>query len=1856
MLMPQDGRRRVGISLSSGEDQLPLRSVVVSPEASASAADFGRRIAEHVRGSEGSVLVLDQIDESSRVDLDHLLEALDVAERELGDSKEDVPAPLRQVVLLGVPGGQLSRVMGSETHAPPSGGHRDETGRSGSSGGLLGLLGTWLPVRKGGAEGSESEDPTPDAGGFLGRYLAAGHLLPILRVDGSWTCLLPPGCGLELVETSQPLAGLPERLQRSLRGLPSEQRTALTAANPLFVRQPEGRVCCLVDLSVELAAGAGRRLLWSELALALRDADLAPERAGPFYRPYHLELLDGHHHQGFFTLRPLLQSGPQVRRLAAAVALDCRELLERSPVLERLRKGRPLVVVGFSDELCALLQLLAAQLEGWLEAWIGSAQVSYRVVRSYAVGDDWPRAFPAAQDEVFLVLAGVQATFQTLQRMVRWAHSEAGGTAAGALALLWVADPGRLQGLSADPTWTLPEAPRLGPIDVPLAVDGHNVPARVGVVVEREWHRPGPGKGSCPMCAKGEAPLVQLDVTTLQPEAGEDLPDSLGHAKQQSREHGEGLPERYWRILADNDGSLVPEPWWSGQPAKRFWLDSRPLVEHAVSQDRRVLDRLVDLLRPSQGEVRYLASDAGPAATLLGESLAQRLPDAVWLTLPTRSATETGLPGERPELRPHGAGLVWVTDWLASADRVRAARQAAESLGVRLVAIAAFAVNPTRELLGACRAQAGAPVRLLSAFRLLLPEQREADMDPSAGPARDLEERLRQARWPAWRTFLRGEQARLQEAAERSGRPSGDPHRRGVDAARLTHLLYDSVRSGGPTAPLLESWCNDPTLFSGERAEEGLRSGLLRRGVVAEVLTEHPFAGLVAVRQATHEFLSGELDRFHDAGDDPPRFSTWLDDPVEVVLGPGEASADLAAALARYLTVLVKVKGRQRCPRLLTVETLRVVAAVLDALHAYEELPEADDVEPTMRLQARLLGALKRCASRFQASLRLEESLDHLMYRSGYFARRQDSPWLVPVYVENTAGIRWVLDWLEERRSHGGDSGELDERSGRGLDRLCDEFFRVREVTEAERSAFRRMLPALGRLERRLGRPARADDPHGGVLDAAIEDLCLATGASAGILALRPPGDEPQVPLVRAADYNWPTPFPDTAWEGMVTYRRLETREPGIVREPKGQTAATLSGRGLGQVLCWPLVWRGEAVGSVSLYRPKPVGKEDAFLMWHLRAAGFHASRLAQTANDQAHSAFFTEWAVQREDELHRQSAVGVLRKTSAMLGTEHFESVGDLVGEVLSAAGWQDLLGKDPLPTLWFFDAFGDVLTARSCRGYELAALCPSHGPVSEHFLGPHVRAAVKLQGHPDDDGEVEIPVTYVPDVDDLPGGFTYRDVDGLKDVRRMLVVPLFHTDRRLMGLLTVFGKSERAPDRIVVDKAEQALQALSISVSIGLEIALYRECTKLLDKLLSSKTPTSYTLEEGYLDDAVGDVAGDLGFGQCYLFHAADRQSFFLAGSFPTTDQAALERHRFKAAEWPGWAAGKRRFKVHYSVDEAVDDGWPTAISELLRNRRDLDRPVLASVWREGDGGKEGAITDVLLAIGKEPLGGSKRVRPQRVTRLFTIEDVRKLALVFPAIHGALERRLDSMHKDRFVSVTTHGFSGKLGHVQSLHDTLKRRLRQERLDDAAATARQLDDGLRSFQNQFSAASFYLRLLEGDHSGLTADAKAVSLKGLIKDVVTLHRREVERRKRTRFHQPLERDHSIWANREAALVALDMVVENATKYVWFDSKSGIRIRSRASGRYAIIEVADWGVGIPEADLERVFELYYRSEVPDRRFKRPGAGIGLYLAREIVRAHGGMIWATCRRASQRRDMEVIENVPHVVQVTIKWPVA
>jgi two-component system phosphate regulon sensor histidine kinase PhoR len=101
---------------------------------------------------------------------------------------------------------------------------------------------------------------------------------------------------------------------------------------------------------------------------------------------------------------------------------------------------------------------------------------------------------------------------------------------------------------------------------------------------------------------------------------------------------------------------------------------------------------------------------------------------------------------------------------------------------------------------------------------------------------------------------------------------------------------------------------------------------------------------------------------------------------------------------------------------------------------------------------------------------------------------------------------------------------------------------------------------------------------------------------------------------------------------------------------------------------------------------------------------------------------------------------------------------------------------------------------------------------------------------------------------------------------------------------------------------------------------------------------------------------------------------------------------------------------------------------------------------------------------------------------------------------------------------------------------------------------------------------------------------------------------------------------SAWGDEEAVRQIVENLVDNALKYT--PAGGRIWVRWRTEDDEVVIEVEDTGIGIPEQDLPRIFERFYRADKARSR-ELGGTGLGLSIVKHLVQAMHGTVRATSR---------------------------
>jgi PAS domain S-box-containing protein len=236
-----------------------------------------------------------------------------------------------------------------------------------------------------------------------------------------------------------------------------------------------------------------------------------------------------------------------------------------------------------------------------------------------------------------------------------------------------------------------------------------------------------------------------------------------------------------------------------------------------------------------------------------------------------------------------------------------------------------------------------------------------------------------------------------------------------------------------------------------------------------------------------------------------------------------------------------------------------------------------------------------------------------------------------------------------------------------------------------------------------------------------------------------------------------------------------------------------------------------------------------------------------------------------------------------------------------------------------------------------------------------------------------------------------------------------------------------------------------------------------------------------------------------------------------------------------------------------------------------------------------------------------GTERVVEARAD--FLERDGARVAMV-SAVRDITERkRLDQAQQD-FVAMASHDLASPLTVLRARAQLLQRRQRYDEESIAAI--------LEQTTRMDRLIGDLRELAKVESGGLSIHRDTV-------DLVSLAREAVERaRSLTTGHAvgvaasdvPLLVD----GDRDRLGQVLDNLLGNAVKY----SPGGreVRVTVEAVGEDACLRVADQGPGISADGLPRLFERFYRGQ---HAAAEAGLGLGLYISRMLVEAHGGRIW-------------------------------
>jgi len=219
---------------------------------------------------------------------------------------------------------------------------------------------------------------------------------------------------------------------------------------------------------------------------------------------------------------------------------------------------------------------------------------------------------------------------------------------------------------------------------------------------------------------------------------------------------------------------------------------------------------------------------------------------------------------------------------------------------------------------------------------------------------------------------------------------------------------------------------------------------------------------------------------------------------------------------------------------------------------------------------------------------------------------------------------------------------------------------------------------------------------------------------------------------------------------------------------------------------------------------------------------------------------------------------------------------------------------------------------------------------------------------------------------------------------------------------------------------------------------------------------------------------------------------------------------------------------------------------------------------------------------------------------------------------LHDITElRRLERVRRD-FVANVSHEFKTPLTAIQGFAETLL----SGALDDRA-NRRRFVEIIREHARRLARLTDDLLKLSRIEAGrLELEIRPSRVEALVNGCIETTRLKAEA-KGIQIHVDLN-GNALMVRGDGAQLSevLQNLLDNAVQYT--PSGGKIEVQARSNGQGVVFTVSDTGIGIPESDLERIFERFYRVDAARSR-EAGGTGLGLAIARHIVEAHGGRIW-------------------------------
>lgn len=204
----------------------------------------------------------------------------------------------------------------------------------------------------------------------------------------------------------------------------------------------------------------------------------------------------------------------------------------------------------------------------------------------------------------------------------------------------------------------------------------------------------------------------------------------------------------------------------------------------------------------------------------------------------------------------------------------------------------------------------------------------------------------------------------------------------------------------------------------------------------------------------------------------------------------------------------------------------------------------------------------------------------------------------------------------------------------------------------------------------------------------------------------------------------------------------------------------------------------------------------------------------------------------------------------------------------------------------------------------------------------------------------------------------------------------------------------------------------------------------------------------------------------------------------------------------------------------------------------------------------------------------------------------------------------------KDEFIGIASHELKTPVTSIKAYCQLLEKTLARNGQAGDAAMMHKMDIQLNRLNSLISDLLDVTKINTGK---LQFNDREFNFDELVVEVVE----DLQRTTDTHILQTeLQAAGNVFADRERISQVFINLITNAVKYS--PQADRVLIHVAPANGFVTVSIRDFGIGVPEKDLDKVFDQYYRVKDAERH-SFAGLGLGLYISSEIITREGGKIW-------------------------------